>query len=98
MRTMVKPGVAIFRNILRRLMQRRVALFLVFATAAHALLMLTFDLTDRNFGEVTVGLFLAVALPVTALITTNGPRTPCRSCWSSPYLAGSLPFRHSSLR
>lgn len=71
MRGVIRPGAAIFANIFRRLMQRRVALFLIFATAAHALLMLTFDVTDRSFGEVTVGLFLAVALPVTTLITAG---------------------------
>ena len=86
MRTVIKPGAAIFGNIFRRLMQRRVALFLVFATAAHALLMLTFDLTDRNFGEVTVGLFLAVALPVTALITAGAALGDERAENTMPFL------------
>lgn len=86
MRTLLRPGAAIFGNIFRRLMQRRVALFLIFATAAHALLMLTFDLTERNFGEVTIGLFLAVALPVTTLITAGAALGDERTENTMPFL------------
>ena len=81
-----RPGAAIFLNILRRLMQRRIAILLVFATAAHALLMLTFDLTERSFSEVTVGLFLAVALPVTGLITAGAALGDERTENTMPYL------------
>lgn len=86
MRTLLGPGAAIFGNIFRRLMQRRVALFLIFATAAHALLMLTFDLTESNFGEVTIGLFLAVALPVTTLITAGAALGDERTENTMPFL------------
>lgn len=86
MRTMVKPGTAIFGNIFRRLMQRRVALLLLFATSAHALLMLTFSLSERNFAEVTVNLFLAVALPVTALITAGASLGDEREENTMPFL------------
>lgn len=86
MRTIIKPGMAIFGNIFRRLMQRRVALLLLFATSAHALLMLMFSLSERNFAEVTVGLFLAVALPVTALITAGAALGDEREENTMPFL------------
>ncbi len=86
MRTIIRPGMAIFGNIFHRLMQRRVALLLLFATSAHALLMLTFSLSESNFAEATVNLFLAVALPVTALITAGASLGDEREENTMPFL------------
>ena len=86
MKRVIKPGSAIFVHMFRRLLQRRVAILLVLGTSAHALLMLAFDLTERTYSEVTIGLLLAVALPVATLITAGAALGEERSAGTMPFL------------
>ncbi len=66
-------AIAIFANVIRRLLQRRVAVALILATSAHALVILLAspdDVTDAYHGF-TLLLYLAFAVPIAALVTAT---------------------------
>ena len=82
----IKPLWAIFVNIFRRLTQRRVAILLVLATAAHAALLFAISASRSDYEEITITILMALALPVASLITAGAALGDEREGGTMPFM------------